>query len=724
MAELVIKLVNGELAGKTAQSIAKEIREAGKAASKAEAGTKAWVDAHARLDKAKSLQEDLRKQVEATTGASNMLKNAWNALPGAEYFNQIGDSFSMLKSGVGGLTTGFKVLKFAIAATGLGLLVILLGSLVGWFTKTERGGDLLAKVMAALGAAVSVVIDRASKLIDALIAFVNGNWTEAAKKFGEATSNVTKEIVEETKAAWALADALDKLEELEGQLILIRSRTKQQVSELRLLAKDETKTIGERSAALQKAIELTRALNQQELEAKKGRVLQALQVKDLNELQQKYGVTLDQLLAKGEDILTVDNLGLGESTQEDLNKAFEALASYNEAIASSADAERTIITELNTLKKKARSEDAKDQAAANKAKEEALKAEREAQEEEYRAMENIRKLEAEKRLAEIEDEKARELEALNMATEEKITQLEGSEAQILEQIKLLRDIQGEEIAAIEQKWADKKAEDEKKRREEEHAALMEEYDRRIEEAQRYEDAKSQIEREGFDAAQDISGSFIDLLSTDEKARKKHAQVIKAIQVGSVTASLASEIQAIWEHANKNPANALFPGAATVIAVVKTVAAAARAGAALGRINSAKFAMGGLLKGPKHSQGGIPGVITTTGEPIEMEGDEFILSGKATRALGAGNLIRLNNYLTRKLATGGPSNPFADRAPVASGAASSAAPIMPESAQLIAEVRALRAEVSAWPTRLRVVNVVTDTEEGIRTINSIKAEADV
>ena len=62
-------------------------------------------------------------------------------------------------------TTGWikvlKLLKVALLGTGIGVLIVALGSLVSWFTKTQKGVEAANKIMGALGATVNVLIDRA-----------------------------------------------------------------------------------------------------------------------------------------------------------------------------------------------------------------------------------------------------------------------------------------------------------------------------------------------------------------------------------------------------------------------------------------------------------------------------------------------------------------------------------------------------------------------------------
>lgn len=70
-----------------------------------------------------------------------------------------------------GMATGAKVgssamqlLKVAVASTGIGLLVIAVGSLVAYFQKSEKAAELLERVMAGIGAVVDVLIDSAAEL--------------------------------------------------------------------------------------------------------------------------------------------------------------------------------------------------------------------------------------------------------------------------------------------------------------------------------------------------------------------------------------------------------------------------------------------------------------------------------------------------------------------------------------------------------------------------------
>ena len=78
-------------------------------------------------------------------------------------------SFKAARTGLKGAVAGMKTLKGAIAATGIGLLVVAVGSLVLWFQKTEKGAEFLEKATASLGAVMSVVVDKVTDLGGALV---------------------------------------------------------------------------------------------------------------------------------------------------------------------------------------------------------------------------------------------------------------------------------------------------------------------------------------------------------------------------------------------------------------------------------------------------------------------------------------------------------------------------------------------------------------------------
>jgi len=115
--------------------------------------------------------DQAKTQVDGLTDSMNEAGDA-----GSEAFGQLdavlGGGPSKLKGAVGGirkLVGGFKTLRGAIISTGIGALVIALVSLATFFTKTQRGAEMLEKAQAGLGAAFAVITDKVSALGEGLV---------------------------------------------------------------------------------------------------------------------------------------------------------------------------------------------------------------------------------------------------------------------------------------------------------------------------------------------------------------------------------------------------------------------------------------------------------------------------------------------------------------------------------------------------------------------------
>ncbi len=97
----------------------------------------------------------------------------------------LGKSLINLTNGFKLVAVGANIMKVAIASTGIGLLVVALGSLVAFFTRTQKGADFLSQKFAGLRTAVGVLIDAFSTVGETIFnAFENPK--QAIKDFGKA----------------------------------------------------------------------------------------------------------------------------------------------------------------------------------------------------------------------------------------------------------------------------------------------------------------------------------------------------------------------------------------------------------------------------------------------------------------------------------------------------------------------------------------------------------
>jgi hypothetical protein len=124
-------------------------------------------------------------------------------------FLKLSNSFGATAQGAGVMSRAMNVLKVALASTGIGLIVVALGSLVAYFTKSQRGADMLSKVMGQLKQVVLTVTDYFIKLGEAIVkAFKNPG--EAVKKFWKILTNKEEREALKNSIAAVGKDAEDR----------------------------------------------------------------------------------------------------------------------------------------------------------------------------------------------------------------------------------------------------------------------------------------------------------------------------------------------------------------------------------------------------------------------------------------------------------------------------------------------------------------------------------
>ena len=298
--------------------------------------------------------------------------------------------FTNLTKSIGGATKGFKLMRVAIIATGLGALVLAITSVAAAFTGSEEGQNKFAKLMGVIGAVTGNIVDLMADLGEAIInAFENpveslksfgnlikenlitrfeglinlvpslgkaitqlfkGNFSEAGKIAADAVGKVTlgvesvtdtvksateavkeftAEQIKEGKAAAKVADMRAKADKIERNLIVDRSKLESEIALLRLKSREEEKfSAAERKQAL---------LDAQKLE--------------------------DQLLDKETEFLELrrdaqilENT-FSRTNKENLSKEAEAIAAVNRQQAARANTARQLQREVNTISKQITAEE-------------------------------------------------------------------------------------------------------------------------------------------------------------------------------------------------------------------------------------------------------------------------------------------------------------------------------------------------------------------------------
>ena len=141
-------------------------------------------------DKVKTEASEMTKSLNETGAAGEM---AFSQLDGL-----LGGVPTKMKGAVGGvkkLIKGFKSLRAVAMSLGIGALVVALTSLATFFTKTQRGAEMLEKAQAALGATFAVITDKVSAFGEGLINLFT-NPLQALQNFGDSIKEYVFERVQ------------------------------------------------------------------------------------------------------------------------------------------------------------------------------------------------------------------------------------------------------------------------------------------------------------------------------------------------------------------------------------------------------------------------------------------------------------------------------------------------------------------------------------------------
>lgn len=326
-ANIVVNLANGERAGETLKALRHQAAALNKEISTLKPETEEFVKASASLNQVKGRMGDIEKQVKATGSASEMLRKAWDQLPGAQFFNQVADSFGMMKQGVGGLVSQFGVLKAAIAATGIGVLVLVLGALVNWMMKVESITNVVKGAFDALTSAWNT-------LIKAIATFDFSN-------LGEKMATAAKE-------GYNLVQAFDELEDKARDIELANAKSQQAVEQLLLQSRNVQLSYEERIALLNQASQIELANHSKRLEyAQEFEATVQREVDNANRQGEASDELKDKLLAAQKAVIDAERESI--NLQEKIANRRSALEEKR-----AAEAERT----AERLRKQREKEDA------------------------------------------------------------------------------------------------------------------------------------------------------------------------------------------------------------------------------------------------------------------------------------------------------------------------------------------------------------------------------
>ena len=208
----------------------------------------------------------VNKSIKETKNSSKETQEQLNVLSGGA----IG-RFKALKGQVLNVVKSFKSLRFAIAATGIGALVLAVVSLVQAFKSSEEGQNKFTKFFNTIQVVIGNVTDILSDFGTAIINVFSGDFEKAKKSIDAATESIKNfgsETRKEIEIMNELSDASAKADKLERALIVKRAEANRTRADLLEKSVNKEKfSLQERIGFLQEAGKVEEEITNQEIEA-------------------------------------------------------------------------------------------------------------------------------------------------------------------------------------------------------------------------------------------------------------------------------------------------------------------------------------------------------------------------------------------------------------------------------------------------------------------------
>jgi hypothetical protein len=267
--------------------------------------------------------------------------------------------FQNAVKGVRTAVKSFGALKTAIAATGIGILVIAAAALVELFTNFEKPLKIVDSVMNAIGGAVNALVESFDKLLSGDISGFFSDVVDGASNAIDATND--------------LYDANERLFELQRATIVQNAKLKASVEENLKIAADTTLSLDQRleaqekvNGSTEKLIDNERQLAAVELERLEAELAIENNYKTRRELEIQIEQTTANLIgieaalnrqrldaAKSErEIIAQDNALKEAAAKEELNLIIEVAKAREESVKEREDSLKKITEALQSENRK------------------------------------------------------------------------------------------------------------------------------------------------------------------------------------------------------------------------------------------------------------------------------------------------------------------------------------------------------------------------------------
>jgi hypothetical protein len=237
------------------------------------------------LNKAKTKLNSFKENVQKTGRSikKGFGQSAGNALSlVSREMGVMGDMLGGLGRALPGITRGMGAFKIALAGTGIGLIVVALGSLVAYLTQTKDGFEILTKVMDKVKGVFEAVLDTLAKMGGAIVKLFKGDFQGAWEDASAAVTGLDDKLEANWQKTSEISERKIKLKKMEIELAQKEGEYIAEIAELILKSREREKySAQQREQFLKKAYGLQVELS--DLKVAKAQEELAIQ-EDLNTL--------------------------------------------------------------------------------------------------------------------------------------------------------------------------------------------------------------------------------------------------------------------------------------------------------------------------------------------------------------------------------------------------------------------------------------------------------
>lgn len=215
--------------------------------------TKSLKEAEEQTEDTKQETKEYDKQLKDTSSTTSKMADKLDDMTGG--------LLSSVK-GLGSAIKGLKGFKAALAATGIGLIIIAVGSLAAAFKNLQGPMSFVEDLLGGIGAVFDTLIKRMGTLGEAIAILFSSEGSlferasKAADKAKEAFSGLGEEIKSTFEAGQDLSEQTRELNLLEAERLKTISALERQIEQLKLTSEDQTKADSVRAKAANEAFDL------------------------------------------------------------------------------------------------------------------------------------------------------------------------------------------------------------------------------------------------------------------------------------------------------------------------------------------------------------------------------------------------------------------------------------------------------------------------------------